>query len=178
MWTNCCLDSEALNGDEGNDRLCGGAGNDSLNGGKGHDTCVFEAGDGADTILEPGIYGDNDDLVFGSGIDWKELWLQQQGNSLVVSVLGTTDKVAIQDWFINPGRVVETMRSGDGKVLHSSEITTLVAAMAAFQPGTTSSSTVVSDPEDYPARSRLADRNDSLYPEAGLGGVLILTTAG
>ncbi|MFI0844670.1 hypothetical protein [Mesorhizobium sp. IMUNJ 23232] len=142
--------AETLNGDEGNDRLYGGAGNDFLNGGKGHDTYVFEAGGGADTIFESGIYGDNDDLVFGSGIDWNELWFQQQGNSLVVSVLGTTDKVTVQDWFINPGRVVETMHSGDGKTLHSSEITTLVAAMAAFQPGTSSGagSAFIIDPED------------------------------
>ncbi|WP_292475306.1 calcium-binding protein [Mesorhizobium sp.] len=79
---------------------------------------------------------DNDELDFGTGIDSNELWFAHQGNDLVVSVLGTTDKVTISNWFTGAGNVVETIKSGDGRVLHSSDVATLVAAMAGFDPAT------------------------------------------
>ncbi|MBZ9674045.1 beta strand repeat-containing protein [Mesorhizobium sp. ES1-3] len=128
--------NETLNGDAGNDILVGGTGNDTLVGGAGNDQYRFRAGDGADTIIESGAYNDNDELDFGSGIDWNELWFSQQGNNLVISVLGTTDKVTANGWFTGQGNVVETLKSGDGKVLHSSDVATLVAAMAGFDPAT------------------------------------------
>ncbi|RWM95807.1 MAG: hypothetical protein EOR84_14665 [Mesorhizobium sp.] len=128
--------SETLNGNAGSDALYGGAGSDTLVGGTGNDSYHFAAGGGADTIVESGAYNDNDELDFGAGIDANELWFSQQGNNLVVSVLGTTDKVTINDWFAGPGNVVETIKSGDGKVLNHSDVATLVAAMAGFDPAT------------------------------------------
>ncbi|TIP29034.1 MAG: hypothetical protein E5X67_08675 [Mesorhizobium sp.] len=128
--------NEVLNGNAGNDALYGGAGNDTLSGGTGNDSYHFNAGGGADTIVESGSYSDNDGLDFGAGIDANELWFSQQGDNLVVSVLGTTDKVTISNWFAGPGNVVETIKSGDGKVLNHSDVATLVAAMAGFDPAT------------------------------------------
>lgn len=130
------IGNETLNGDAGNDILSGGTGNDTLAGGTGNDQYRFKAGDGADTITESGLYADNDELDFGTGIDWNELWFAQQGNNLVISVLGTTDKVTISNWFAGPGNVVETIKSGDGKVLNHSDVASLVAAMAGFTPAT------------------------------------------
>ncbi|TPI52695.1 hypothetical protein FJ420_32130, partial [Mesorhizobium sp. B3-1-3] len=86
--------------------------------------------------VESGAYNDNDELDFGTGIDANELWFAQQGNNLVISVLGTTDKVTVSNWFAGPGNVVETIKSGDGKVLNQSDVATLVAAMAGFDPAT------------------------------------------
>ncbi|TIT85192.1 MAG: hypothetical protein E5W55_32955, partial [Mesorhizobium sp.] len=114
--------NETLNGDGGNDVLVGGTGNDTLVGGAGNDQYRFRAGDGADTIIESGSFTDNDELDFGTGIDTNELWFAQQGNNLVISVLGTTDKVTISNWFAGPGNVVETIKSGDGKVLNHSDV--------------------------------------------------------
>ncbi|CDX34669.1 Outer membrane adhesin like proteiin [Mesorhizobium plurifarium] len=128
--------NETLNGDGGNDILVGGAGNDTLIGGAGNDQYRFRAGDGSDTIVESGSFTDNDELDFGTGIDANELWFAQQGNNLVISVLGTTDKVTVSNWFAGPGNVVETIKSGDGKVLNQSDVATLVAAMAGFDPAT------------------------------------------
>ncbi|RWP39992.1 calcium-binding protein, partial [Mesorhizobium sp.] len=91
--------------------------------------------------VESGAYNDNDELDFGTGIDANELWFSQQGNNLVVSVLGTTDKVTISNWFAGPGNDVETIKSGDGKVLNHSDVATLVAAMAGFSPATSPSGT-------------------------------------
>ncbi|TPO13744.1 calcium-binding protein [Mesorhizobium sp. B1-1-5] len=128
--------NETLNGNTGNDILSGGAGNDTLIGGTGNDQYRFRAGDGSDTIVESGSFTDNDELNFGTGIDSNELWFAQQGNNLVISVLGTTDKVTVSNWFAGPGNVVETIKSGDGKVLNQSDVATLVAAMAGFDPAT------------------------------------------
>lgn len=128
--------NEVLNGNAGNDALYGGAGNDTLSGGTGNDSYHFSAGGGADTIIESGTFSDNDELDFGTGLDANELWFSQQGNDLVISVLGTTDKVTVSNWFAGPGNVVETIKSGDGKVLNHSDVATLVAAMAGFQPAT------------------------------------------
>ncbi|WP_171026469.1 calcium-binding protein [Mesorhizobium comanense] len=146
--------NETLNGDAGNDILVGGTGNDTLVGGAGNDQYRFRAGDGADTIIESGAYNDNDELDFGTGVDWNELWFAQQGNNLVVSVLGTTDKVTIKDWFAGPGNVVETIKSGDGKVLHSFDVAALVAAMAGFTPATSPMGTDI-----QPNDSRLGEPN-------------------
>ncbi|CAN7196120.1 calcium-binding protein [Mesorhizobium sp. LjRoot246] len=117
-------------------RFQGTAGSNTMVGGAGDDQYQFMIGHGAATIVESGTSNDNDELDFGAGIDWNELWFSQQGNNLVVSVLGTTDKVTINDWFAGPGNVVETIKSGDGKVLHSPDMSTLVAAMAGFDPAT------------------------------------------
>jgi Ca2+-binding RTX toxin-like protein len=46
------LGDDTLNGGQGNDVLHGGAGNDVMIGGPGIDTFVFEAGDGADAVLD------------------------------------------------------------------------------------------------------------------------------
>lgn len=144
--------NEVLNGNAGNDALYGGAGNDTLSGGTGNDSYHFSAGGGADTIIESGTFSDNDELDFGTGLDANELWFSQQGNDLVISVLGTTDKVTVSNWFAGPGNVVETIKSGDGKVLNHSDVATLVAAMAGFQPATAPGGTGI-----QPGDPRLGD---------------------
>lgn len=146
--------NETLNGNAGNDILSGGAGNDTLVGGAGNDQYRFRAGDGSDTIVESGAYNDNDELDFGTGIDANELWFAQQGNNLVISVLGTTDKVSVSNWFAGPGNVVETIKSGDGKVLNQSDVATLVAAMAGFDPATSPTGSGI-----QPNDPRLGDPN-------------------
>ncbi|ESZ55612.1 calcium-binding protein [Mesorhizobium sp. L103C120A0] len=146
--------NETLNGNAGNDVFYGRTGNDSMVGGTGNDVYNFGGGGGADTITESGAYNDNDELDFGTGIDWNELWFSQQGNNLVVSVLGTTDKVTVNGWFAGPGNVVETIKSGDGKVLSHSDVATLVAAMASFDPATSPTGSGI-----QPGDPRLGDPN-------------------
>lgn len=50
--------------------------------------------------------------------------------------IGTTDKVTVGNWFAGLGNVVETIKSGHGKVLNHSDVATLVTAMAGFDPAT------------------------------------------
>ncbi|MEI8696954.1 calcium-binding protein [Mesorhizobium sp. ISC15] len=99
------------------------------------------AGSASSSGLILGVNARQTRADFGAGIDANELWFSQQGNNLVVSVLGTTDKVTISNWFAGPGNVVETIKSGDGKVLNHSDVATLVAAMAGFHPATSPSGT-------------------------------------
>lgn len=129
--------NERLEGGAGNDTLSGGLGNDTLVGGTGADKYVFGLGDGADTIVESGVAGEQDELVFGSGIDANELWFRKVGNDLVINVLGTDDQVTVQQWFSAPTtHTIEKIRSGDGQVLNYAKVDSLIAAMAGFQPAT------------------------------------------
>lgn len=129
--------NERLEGGAGNDVLVGGLGNDTLVGGAGADKYVFGLGHGADTIIETGIAGEQDELVFGKGIDANELWFRKVGNDLVINVLGTDDQVTVQSWFSAPTtHTIEKIRSGDGQVLSYAKVDSLIAAMAGFQPAT------------------------------------------
>ncbi|WP_305883554.1 calcium-binding protein, partial [Chromobacterium sp. S0633] len=122
---------DALYGGEGNDLLVGGRGNDVLEGGNGNDTYQFERGDGQDGITDT---GGQDVLKFGQGVNADQLWFKRQGASLEVSVIGTEDKVSINNWFGNAANQIETLQSGDGKALAASQVQALVNAMAAFNP--------------------------------------------
>ncbi|MDH0342673.1 calcium-binding protein, partial [Chromobacterium haemolyticum] len=122
---------DALYGGEGNDLLVGGRGNDVLEGGNGNDTYLFERGDGQDGITDT---GGQDLLKFGQGVNADQLWFKRQGASLEVSVIGTDDKVSINNWFGSAANQVETLQSGDGKALAASQVQALVNAMAAFNP--------------------------------------------
>lgn len=126
--------NDSLLGDAGNDDLSGGTGNDTLTGGAGNDVYRFARGDGADTIVESGLLVDSDQLVFASDVKSDDLWFRQDGNNLVISVLGTDDSVTVQNWFSGAGNVIEEIRAGDGKVLDHSEVQLLINAMSSFQP--------------------------------------------
>lgn len=60
--------------------------------------------------------------------------------------------MTVSNWFAGPGNVVETIKSGDGKVLNHSDVATLVAAMAGFQPATSPAGTGI-----QPGDPRLGD---------------------
>lgn len=134
--------NEQLDGSLGDNLFVGGAGNDLLIGGAGNDRYVFSAGSGADTVRDDS--GDQDEIIFGEGIDAEDLWLQKSGNDLVISVLGTNDKVTVEDWYSssNP-KPIERIVAGNGEVLKSANVSALVSAMAAFQPASGSSPTGV-----------------------------------
>jgi len=126
--------NDNLASDAGNDTLSGGTGNDTLTGGAGNDVYRFARGDGADIIVESGLLADSDQLVFASDVKSDDLWFRQDGNNLVISVLGTDDSVTVQNWFSGTGNVIEEIRAGDGKVLDHSEVQLLINAMSSFQP--------------------------------------------
>ena len=124
-----------LMGRDGSDDLDGGAGNDYLLGSSGNDTYRFGRGYGADTIMDfDATTGNMDKAIFGADVAIDQLWFQQVGNDLQVSLIGTTDTLNISSWYVGPMAQVESFQTADGMALMNSQVQNLVQAMAAFAP--------------------------------------------
>jgi len=128
--------NDKLFGYSGNDTIYGGLGNDSLYGSIGNDTYHFQRGDGADTIYDSdGTVGNQDQLLLDGAINADQVWLAKSGNDLVVSVIGTTDKVTINSWYLGGLYQVESIvAGGNAKTLSAANVQNLVNAMASFTP--------------------------------------------
>jgi len=126
--------NDTLNGLAGNDTLAGGKGNDSLIGGKGNDTYLFNRGEGQDVIVDTDSTLFNSDLLKLGGATSKQLWLTKTGKDLDIKILGTSDKVTVQNWFAGSSNQVEKITASDGKSLSASKVQALVNAMASFTP--------------------------------------------
>jgi len=127
--------ANTLTGAAGNDTLDGGAGNDSLVGGTGNDTYLMGSGSGADTITEnDSTAGNTDVLSVGAGVAIDQLWFRHVGNNLEVSIIGTSDKATIVNWYTGTANHVEQFKTSDGHVLLDSQVANLVNAMASFAP--------------------------------------------
>jgi Ca2+-binding RTX toxin-like protein len=148
-YVNGGADADALYGDTGDDTLEGGAGADSLTGGAGNDTYLFTPGIGADTLSDyDTTTGNTDILSFGTGITADQLWFRQVGNNLEVSLIGTTDKATISNWYSGSAYHLEQFKTSDGKALLDSQVQALVSAMAAFAPPAAGQTSL---PADYQA---------------------------
>lgn len=126
--------SDTLAGGGGNDTLQGGADNDTLDGGAGDDTYMFGFGDGQDLIRNNDAVSANDRLLFGAGVTVDDIWFQDSGNDLVVSVLGTTDKVVFENWHSNAANQIDRFETSNGQVLLQNQVNQLVTAMSSFVP--------------------------------------------
>ncbi|WP_445354229.1 calcium-binding protein [Microbulbifer sp. EKSA008] len=124
-------DADFIDAGAGNDHLFGSTGDDYLIGGEGDDIYHFATGDGADTINNFSNSAGSDELQFADGIEEANLWFGQEGDDLVVNLLGSEDQVIVQDWFTDAANQLDTIRTDDA-VITSSEIEQLVNAMAAF----------------------------------------------
>lgn len=114
--------------------LTGGLGTDLLEGGLGADTYRFTRGDGQDTIVDVGhATAQTDSLVIG-GARANQLWLSQVGDDLLIQLVGTVDQINIQGWFASTTYQIEEIYSQDGRVLHSTDVQTLVTAMSTMTP--------------------------------------------
>jgi Ca2+-binding RTX toxin-like protein len=99
--------NDQLFAEAGDDMLDGGAGNDILNGGIDNDTYIITRTSGADTIINYDPSGadvdvlglqDSDDII-----DDQDIWFEQSGNDLLVTIIGTTSSARIKDWYVTPG---------------------------------------------------------------------------
>jgi Ca2+-binding RTX toxin-like protein len=150
--------NDTLNGGAGNDRIFGEGGDDTYNGGIGddflydasadnsrvvsNDTYLWARGDGQDTVYDYDSAGNNlDVLQFGTGINQTNLWLKRVGNNLEIDLLGTTEKVTIQNWYTsttgsatNAANQIERIQTDDGFTMYNTDVEQLVQAMAAFAP--------------------------------------------
>ncbi|MBC7437025.1 MAG: putative Ig domain-containing protein, partial [Bdellovibrionales bacterium] len=127
--------ADKLIGGGGNDTLSGGAGNDRLEGGTGNDTYLLGRGSGSDTVLEDdGLPGNEDIALFDAGIATSQLWFRQVGADLEVSIIGTSDKLMMSNWYTGSQHHVEKFQSSKGATLLESQVQNLVSAMAGFAP--------------------------------------------
>ena len=124
-----------LSGGVGNDTLDGAAGADTLAGGTGNDTYVLGRGYGAETVQENDkTTGNTDVMQFLAGVAIDQLWFRKVSNNLEVSIIGTTDKATITNWYRGSQYQVEEFKTADGHTLLDSKVQNLVNAMAAFSP--------------------------------------------
>ena len=128
--------ADSLNGENGNDFLDGGTGNDTLTGGTGNDTYILDRGYGTDTVVENDATAGNTDVAqFLAGISADQIWFKKATNNLEVSIIGTSDKLVIKDWYLGNAYHVEQFKTTDGgKTLTDSNVQNLVNAMASFAP--------------------------------------------
>ncbi len=124
-----------LRGEAGNDRLNGRKGTDTLIGGSGNDIYIFGREYGMDTLIEnDSAAGNIDTMRFLPGISADQIWFQHVGNNLEASIIGTTDKIVINDWYLGSANHIERFRTSNGMVLHDNQVNDLVNAMADFDP--------------------------------------------
>lgn len=143
--------ANSLTGAGGNDRLDGMAGADTMTGGVGNDTYVLGRGYGADTIVENDATAGNTDVAqFLGSIATNQLWFRRVSgtNNLEVSIIGTSDKLTMKDWYLGNAYHIEQFKTADGKTLLDSQVQTLVNAMAAFAPPSAGQTSL---PENYQA---------------------------
>jgi Ca2+-binding RTX toxin-like protein len=127
--------ANTLNGAAGNDTLDGAAGADILIGGTGNDTYVMGRSYGFDAMQENDATAGNTDVMqFLSGVATDQLWFSKVSNNLEVTIIGTTDKATLTNWYLGNQYHVEQFKTSDGKVLLDSQVQNLVNAMAAFAP--------------------------------------------
>jgi Ca2+-binding RTX toxin-like protein len=115
-----------LYGGAGNDTLDGGTGNDTLDGGLGNDAYVFAGSFGQDEVIAGGGY---DDFIF-SDLTPTQLWLSQSGNNLILTAIGTTNKVTIQGWYVADTNKARRIVAGN-KLLARVDVAALMAAQTA-----------------------------------------------
>ncbi|MDP2792567.1 MAG: calcium-binding protein, partial [Sulfurisoma sp.] len=127
--------SNTLTGNAGNDTLDGKAGTDILIGGTGSDTYLLGAGYGSDTIRENDATAGNADAArFLTGISADQIWLRHVGNNLEAGIIGSTDTLTLENWYLGSAYHVEQFKTADGRLLLDTQVENLVQAMAAFAP--------------------------------------------
>jgi len=120
------IQDNVIIGDENSNTLEDSLGNDILEGGTGPDTYVFKKGYGQDLIRESyyGLTQDYDIVQFGAGLTPLTMDIVREGNNLVFKVIGTSDRLTIQDQFEFPAELIsiEEFRFGDGTVWSKEDI--------------------------------------------------------
>jgi hypothetical protein len=101
----------------------------------GDDTYLFGWGDGQDQIIDDDATAGNTDATrFEADIDTDRLWFAKAGNHPNVSIIGTSDRLTLNNRYLGSQYRVEQFKTSDGKTLLDSQIQNLVNAMVGFSP--------------------------------------------
>jgi hypothetical protein len=135
---NGSVASYSVSGNAGDNTLSGGTTAAVLHGNGGYDKYQFGRGSGQDHIVN-GLTGNaaSGELDLAAGIASNQLWFQQSNNDLLVSVLGTQDRITIDNWFGADSAKLSEIKLSDGSMIDSS-IAQLVQAMAAYSAANSS----------------------------------------
>ena len=116
-----------------------------LYGGHGADTYLINQGDGQDILVET-LCEDlsMDRVLFGDNIQISNLWFSVAGNDLLITLLGSTDKVSVHDW-VTQSNTIEQYVTSDGFGLSADNVHQLVDAMAAYEPTTDGTVSLTAD---------------------------------
>nr|WP_301293475.1 calcium-binding protein [Pseudomonas sp. GGS8] len=122
---------DTLDGGMGLDTLDGGAGNDLLYGGSGNDTYLFQRGGGQDLISDRDWTRGNLDVIkLAQGISPGDIKVARVGYNLELTILGTTDKLTVNEWFLSTDSQVEQVQFADGTLWDAATLTTLSKGVA------------------------------------------------
>ena len=124
-------DDNSLKGNKGDDILVGGKGSDSLYGGEGNDAYVFGRGDGEDTIYNYDPTPNRRDIIkFKEGITKNDLIFKRslnynnQNDSLIIEIKGTSDSVTVSGMFHNENTTdrIDGIEFSDGTFMDFNDI--------------------------------------------------------
>src|SRR5438874_757380 len=118
--------ADAIAGTATKDRIRGGHGNDILSGGRGSDTYFYNAGDGADTIVELSDPGSRDALQFGASINPPSARAARSEVDLVISFATDAGSVTLRGWYGTNGPGVEQFSFADGTTWDAGYLQSLV----------------------------------------------------
>ncbi|MCK1540945.1 hypothetical protein IVB12_02790 [Bradyrhizobium sp. 179] len=126
--------SDTITGNDGNNLLIAGDGNATLVGGGGYDIYRVGSSFGQDVIdnnAADGSTAASGEIDFSAGATDQDLWFQQVGSDLQISRLGTSDSIAVRDWYADDRAQIQTFALADGIKLDS-QVAQLVSAMASY----------------------------------------------
>ena len=119
---------DSIHGAAGDDVISGGAGDDVLTGGSGADTFVFGRDFDNDTITDAETA---DTVQLQSEVSANDVWLFQQGDDLVIQLLGSDDSLTVADWYASTAQQVGEIEVS-GSTLDAANVQGLVDAMSVF----------------------------------------------
>jgi Ca2+-binding RTX toxin-like protein len=122
--------ADQLTGGAGLDQLSGGEGNDTLDGGLDSDVYIGLGNFGVDVLRDSG--GVQDTVSF-LDVTHNAVWLSRAGQNLELSVVSTSNKLVIENWYVNADKV-EFVSAADGYQLDLRMAANLINAMAATAP--------------------------------------------
>jgi len=71
-------------------------------------------------------------VAFGNLLSANQLWFEQNGTSLDISVIGQQDSISIQNWYNSDLDHIETFQVDSGLALSHTQVDQMVSAMASF----------------------------------------------
>jgi Ca2+-binding RTX toxin-like protein len=123
-----------LKGGAGDDLMAGGTGEDILDGGVGNDVYLYSRGDGTDYIADyDETVGNVDTLRFYDGtIAAGDIKVTRGNLDLYLHIDGTSDLIALTDWFGTEESQLERVEFADGTVWDGAMLESLIT----LAPGT------------------------------------------